>query len=225
MKIGAMMHRVTNWPRGGPASSAENDLCGCFKQQCKYFWRYLHMDAFSQGLMGSESWCGWLYWLQKCIIITTAVSSKSLKTVSECYIWQAVFTFNTYTGCVLQKSVIQFFGAQKEHFRYQKGRCLSEKWCPFKCTAHSLSDILNCIFQIQNEYGLNLQWNYYLEKLPFWISKIYFWLVTIPTEDIFNSPQFENTAFSSLYVLNEGLTSQNEVVDILSCNSNYSKWC
>lgn len=156
---------------------------------------------------------------------TTAVSSKSLKTVSECYIWQAVFTFNTYTGCVLQKSVIQFFGAQKEHFRYQKGRCLSEKWCPFKCTAHSLSDILNCIFQIQNEYGLNLQWNYYLEKLPFWISKINFWLVTIPTEDIFNSPQFEITAFSSLYVLNEGLTSQNEVVDILSCNSNYSKWC
>lgn len=104
----------------------------------------------------------------------TAVSLKSLKTVSECYIWQAVFTFNTYTGCVLQKSVIQFFGAQKEHFRYQKGRCLSEKWCPFKCTAHSLSDILNCIFQIQNEHGLNLQWNYYLEKLPFWISKINF---------------------------------------------------
>lgn len=51
MKIGGMMHLVTNWPEGegGPHLLPRKTLCCCFgKAWCVRTWRCFHMAAFSQ---------------------------------------------------------------------------------------------------------------------------------------------------------------------------------
>lgn len=67
------------------------------------------------------------------------------------------------------------------------------------CTGFVILDIYNSFADIHNVKRRHLQLNYdYRLQFQFQMSSIYFCLVTLPVQDIFNFPQFK---ISSLLIL------------------------